>query len=247
MSQPTNQHQMPDPNAWLMGSSLPSAKFHMVGDSITGTVLDLTMRQQTSFDSGEPQFWDNGDPKLMTVITLATTQHDPELEDDDGTRGLYVASPKMRDAIGRAARSAGAKEIAKGGRLTVRFIGEGPATGRLNPPKLFAAEYEPPSDTQQASNWLTGTTDLGEDKPMRSTMPPRFQAGQDHKTEQAYTGPTPPYASSTGVPSVTDTPAWRLSQEQTAALVAAGIDIGAVEAKRKALSDVGLDPNMVSP
>ena len=128
----------------LFESSSKGVKFDTVGASITGTVKAAPReRQQTKYGTQEPDFWPNGDPKMQILVDLQTDRR--EDPNDDGERTLYVASPKMRKAIGEAIRAANASDILPGGTLTVTFIGNDPASKNpANPAKLYQAQYTPP-------------------------------------------------------------------------------------------------------
>lgn len=129
----------------LFESSSKGVKFDTVGASITGVVKSAPReRQQTKYGTQEPDFWPNGDPKMQILVDLQTDQRvDPN---DDGERTLYVASPKMRKAIGEAIRAANASDILPGGTLTVTFIGNDPASKNpANPAKLYQAQYTAPT------------------------------------------------------------------------------------------------------
>ena len=54
-----------------------SAKFETVGDTTKGQVVAAESRQQTDYTSGEPLTWDDGNPRMQLVITLATDERDP--------------------------------------------------------------------------------------------------------------------------------------------------------------------------
>jgi hypothetical protein len=139
----TAPHSTIDPNAWLMGGGGKSAKFESLGEQITGAILDLAVKQQTNFDTGKPEFWDNGDPKMQLVVTLSTDQRDPGDKEDDGERRLYVKG-NLQKAIQAAVRSSGATGLEIGGQVTVTFTGEGePPRRGANPPKLYSAAYVP--------------------------------------------------------------------------------------------------------
>jgi hypothetical protein len=131
-----------DPNAWLMGGSVPSAKFETHGDTVTGVITDTPeVRPQTDFDSGQPLFWDDGKPKMQLVVTLATDQRDPGNADDDGTRRVYVKG-KLQQAVAQAVRKAGAKGLEVGGTLTVTYVGDDePKRKGMSGAKLYTAEY----------------------------------------------------------------------------------------------------------
>lgn len=129
----------------LFDSANKGVKFNTIGDEITGTVAgDPFERQQTKFGTQDPDFWPNGDPKMQILVPLQTTlREDPN---DDGERTLYVASKNMKRAIGDAIRNAGASDIARGGTLTVKFVGNDPASKNpANPAKVYQAQYTPPA------------------------------------------------------------------------------------------------------
>ena len=104
-----------------------------VGRQVTGVVKSVSVRQVTSFETGKPEFWDDGQPKRQAVITLATSERDPDDPDDDGSRNVYVKMwGEQRKALSRAGTPA------VGDTLTVKFagLGEAPSKG-LNPPKRY--------------------------------------------------------------------------------------------------------------
>lgn len=138
---------MPTANEVLMGGGIPAAKFEKPGDSVTGTIdAEPQARQQTDFTTGEPLTWPSGDPRMQVVVTLATGQRDPSVEDDDGLRAVYIKGKSLTAAVREAIRKTGAKGLEKGGRLTVIYTQDGPVEKRgLNPPKLYSASYTPPS------------------------------------------------------------------------------------------------------
>ncbi len=128
--------------AGLLESASKTAKFPTVGTTHKGEVVSATTRQATDFDSGKPKFWDDGNPIMELVITIQTTERDPDDTHDDGRRTLY-AGGRMLKAIKDALRAARAT-LEEGGKLAVQYTGDGEAT-RGNPPKLYAAQYEPPA------------------------------------------------------------------------------------------------------
>lgn len=104
-----------------------------VGRSVTGTVTAVSVRQVTSFETGKPEFWDDGQPKRQAVITLMTAERDPADGDDDGHRNVYV---KMWGDQRRALAKAGTPAV--GDTLTVTFTGLGIAPGRgMSAPKHY--------------------------------------------------------------------------------------------------------------
>jgi hypothetical protein len=151
------------PNDFLLGGGGKSAAFDTIGDSISGTITaEPEVRQQTDIQSGKPATWDNGDPKYQLVITLQTTLRADD--EDDGIRGVYIKGSKragtrsLHDAVATAVRNSGADGLAKGGVLTIRFVGEEPSQTRgFNPRKLYEANYVPPASGAASGDYL-GTT-----------------------------------------------------------------------------------------
>jgi|SRR5690625_3474034 len=139
---------------FLLGGAGKSAKFEAIGDSISGTITaSPEVRQQTDLATGKPKTWDDGHPIYQLVVSLQTTQRDPDDPDDDGVRNLYVKGSKkagsksLHDAVAQAVRSSGARGLEIGGTLTVKFVGErAPETRGFNPAKQYEATYTPPSN-----------------------------------------------------------------------------------------------------
>jgi hypothetical protein len=127
----------------LLSPSIRTAKFDTVGRVYKGTVLAARARQVTDMQTGQPQFWPNGDPRKEVLIDLQTDERDSE--DDDGVRRVYVKGG-MVAAVREALAAAKVKSLEVGGKLSIKYTGDGEATQRgFNPPKLYAAKYEPPA------------------------------------------------------------------------------------------------------
>lgn len=132
------------------GSAFP---FNTVGDSVTGTILDMEEVQQTDMETGAPAVWDNGQPKVMYRIDLATVLKDDAF--DDGKRSVYLRGSRKSEkqtslsAVLDAVRVAGGgSKLEKGATLTLTFSGEGvPSKRGWNAPKLYTATYVPPAKT----------------------------------------------------------------------------------------------------
>lgn len=132
-----------DPNDFLTGGGVPSAKFPTIGTLVKGTVLDFEMTQQTDLD-GNKKTWDNGDPMMQLVVTLQTEDRDADITDDEGKRKLYVKG-QMRNAIGEALKKAGAR-LEKGATLAVKYTADGEVAKRgHNPPKQYVAAFQAPT------------------------------------------------------------------------------------------------------
>lgn len=137
---------MTDPNSWLMAGGVPAAKFETHGDTLTGTISEAPeLRQQTDFDTGAPLVWDDGQPRMQLVVTLATTLRDPANEEDDGTRRLYVKG-RMQQAVAAAIRKAEAKGLEIGGTLTIAYVGDDePKRKGMSGAKIYTATYASPA------------------------------------------------------------------------------------------------------
>ena len=124
-----------------MSSGAPALKFEKPGDTHEGTITAAEVRQQTKFGTGEPEYWDNGNPKLELVITL----------NHQGDLGRIYAKGQMQAAIRDAVTKAGADGIDVSGTatLTIKYLRDEPSkTKGFHPQKIFAAKYTPPTPGQ---------------------------------------------------------------------------------------------------
>lgn len=174
-----------NPNDFLTGGGEASAKFENVGDTITGTVVNQEVRQQTDYKTGDPLTWANGDPRMQLVVTLQTALKDDY--DDNGLRNLYVKGSKkpgtksLHDAVASAVRAAGAKGLEDGGTLTVTYVGAEPpppSAPKLDPRKLYSATYETPDKAATSGAYL-GTVPVTESAPAPTVT---AQPHQDART-----------------------------------------------------------------
>jgi hypothetical protein len=149
----TTQQAPPDPNAFLMGGGVPSASFKKHGDKITGTICEPPItQQQRDYTTNEPKFWEDGNPMWHLVVTLQTDTTSDDIEDDDGRRRIYLKN-NSKKAVSDAVREAGAKALEVGGILTLCYMDDGKAGKKgMQPPKLYEAEYVPPSQAALHDN-----------------------------------------------------------------------------------------------
>lgn len=111
-------------------------KFEEIGQTVIGHVTGAYTRQRTKFGTNEPEFWDDGSPKLEPVIELMT---------DEGLRSLYVSSWRMRNALQLAFYAVGVRGPRPGGKLVVRLAGhEATKVPGGSPAKVYEAAYDPP-------------------------------------------------------------------------------------------------------
>lgn len=124
----------------------PAAAFNELGQGYDGKIVAIDQRQQTDPKNGQVKYFASGDPMTQWVITL---------EQSDGqTTQLYAKGGRfkaekgtgesMLNAIASAIKAAGAASLDVGGRLAVKWTGEGEARPGLNAPKLYTAQYAPP-------------------------------------------------------------------------------------------------------
>ena len=121
-----------------------------IGDSVTGIVTKAPqMVQARDFDTGKPAFWPaaegqtQGNPKMAAVVTMRRV-------DTEELVSVWAVKPSaMFTAIAEAQQKFG-RRIEPGGTLTLSFTGEKPNTKnpRLNPQKLYSADYEGPAEQE---------------------------------------------------------------------------------------------------
>jgi hypothetical protein len=134
-----------------LGGGAGAFSFDHVGASVTGKIVEVAEQQQTDLDSGEPAFWQSGQPKMMIRVVLQTTLKDSET--DDGKRNVYLRGSRKPEAqsslsavIQAVLKATGRTELDTGGTLTLTYIGDGEKTKMAyTAPKLYSASYTPPS------------------------------------------------------------------------------------------------------
>lgn len=143
--------------------SSKSFKFQNPGDSVSGVIESVTARQMHVYDSlnqrptNQPDFFQDGSPKLQVIVTIDTGLTDPSVEDDDGRRSVYIKGYGIqRRAWLQAIRNAGlrkASEIKPGDRFTAKFVGYDPQSKNPNnPAKMYEYVIEHQSPVDLAMN-----------------------------------------------------------------------------------------------
>lgn len=135
---------LPDANDLLSGTSIPSLSFKdaKVGDGYEGTITGLRTVQVRNYETNEPEFWDDGKPKLQIEVTIATDMAtgDP---DDDGSRRVFLFGQKLRAAQDEM-RKKGMKKLEMGSHFKISLSGTKPAQNkRYNDVKLYSIELTP--------------------------------------------------------------------------------------------------------
>lgn len=129
----------------LAGGS-KSASFHNIGDSVEGTVLSSAIKQATDIKTKAPLTWDDGNPQMNFVFELQTSLRDPQIENDNGIRSVWMkVSGADKKAVKKAVMDAGVDDIYDGGYMKVTYVGDEPSSvPGFNPKKIKEVQYRPP-------------------------------------------------------------------------------------------------------
>lgn len=141
-------------NEFLNSQGAKAFSFDNVGDTVSGEIVAMDLRQQTDMQTGEPLVWNNGSPRMVLVVTLQTDAQDDD--NDDGQRtvwcrgGNYVAEKgtgaSSLTAVKDALRKANATDIEIGGHMAMQYSGVGKASNKgFSPPKLYTCVYKAPT------------------------------------------------------------------------------------------------------
>jgi hypothetical protein len=128
----------------LGGSAAPALKFPSVGTEYTLTIIEKPeLRERTNFQTGEVERWSDGNPKMQLVVTGTVDESHREGSDDTLERRLYIKG-QMQKAVGEAVREAGERDLKVGGKLWIKYTGDGQAERGKNPPKQYKSAYKAP-------------------------------------------------------------------------------------------------------
>lgn len=129
------------------GGSSPALSFKdaPIGTTYTGTVVKApTLVQSRDFETGEPAFWPDNNPKMSVVVNL---------EVDGEERSLWAPKPSAMFAALQKAQVEAGERMSSGGKLSVKLTGTEPNKNpRLNDRKIYAAKYEPPAKSDPFAN-----------------------------------------------------------------------------------------------
>lgn len=162
----------------LLAGGVASYKFEQPGNSVTGTVVSVDVRQATEFGTGKPLTWDDGRPQEQIKVVMQTTLRDDA--DDDGQRAVFIKGWGQQLKAFRAAVAAAGDKPAPGDEFTATFTGYGerPKQGGY-PPKAF--EYRLVKGAGAVNNLI------GAPEPQPTPAAPSAPAaqGQGNPAEQA--------------------------------------------------------------
>jgi hypothetical protein len=120
----------------MLSGGAKGAKFEKPGDTITGIVDEVLVRQATEYGTGKPQTFDNGDPREQIVVIIRAEGLTPEDENDDLFRAIYIKGwGQQRRAFIQAVRDGG--KPVQGSRFTATFTRSEPSKAGGFPAKVF--------------------------------------------------------------------------------------------------------------
>lgn len=129
------------------GGGAPSARFNEPGATYTGRIIHPPQAYQerewnlaTMRSDGPPATFPSGDPIMAISVDIKTTLRDATIEDDDGTRRVYIQGKRLKEAVRNAVRDAGAHGLEVGGELTVTFTHQEDPTDKRSA-KHYTATY----------------------------------------------------------------------------------------------------------
>ncbi len=113
----------------------PVVKFTSPGDNHWGYINNVRDMQVTDFKTKKPQFYEDGNPVLQTVLTI-------EKQDGDLYR-IFVKPGEMRNAAVQALNSAQAADVEMGGLIKFTYLGLAPAKNG-GEKKTYSCNYKKP-------------------------------------------------------------------------------------------------------
>ena len=139
---------MTNANDILMGSGgAPTAKLSE-GVTVAGRITAISQPYQEreyvrdNPGGGAPKFFPSGDPIMSFTVDIATEQRDPAIEDDDGTRRVYMDGARIKKAVRSAVQASGATGLNVGGHLSITCT-HYDTPGDIRSGKNYAATYTP--------------------------------------------------------------------------------------------------------
>lgn len=137
------------------GSGARTAALSEKGDKVVGIVESAKIRQVRDED-GDPDFWDDGNPKEQLVVIVKTDLdegEDDEGRPDDGRRAIYVKTwGNQWRAFVKAVKEAETDDVYEGTTFGAKVIGFGEKIKKQwKPEKLFAFKVEAPKVSSGAN------------------------------------------------------------------------------------------------
>lgn len=148
----------------LFSSGVPTAKFNAIGDTCSGTIVDIGQQQRTelvydpatkTYRNGDLMFWSGGRPVAGADVDPRTGQPnqpvmdhvvtvDTGITDENGNseRRIFVKGKAELASIKAACTAAGVRDIEVGGRLVKTWMS---GAGGTADPRVYAYQYAPPA------------------------------------------------------------------------------------------------------
>jgi hypothetical protein len=120
-----------------------SWKLARKGDSVTGTIFDMDIRDKIDPNTKAVQMNDYGKPKKVLILHLLTDLRDPEIEGDDGTRRAFLQGNALFE-FKKFLSDNGIGRPLRGGRFFQQLTGTKP-TNFASPQNLFVCKYGAPT------------------------------------------------------------------------------------------------------
>lgn len=235
----------PTANSVLMGGGgAPAYKFTTPGETLSGRIVAISEPyQEREYDKLNPgngalKTFKNGNPIMTFNIDLLTTLRDPSIEDDDGTRRVYMDGARIKKAVRAAVQAAGADGLAIGATLSITYTHDDVA-GDPRSGKNYQVTYQPGS---ASNNVLMGQQHEQPAPPAPAYAPP----APPTPPAQAYTPPAPPAPPAQPAPTPQTPPAPQPTAAPPAQAEPATAS-GPNEQQLAALRAAGIDPATVFP
>lgn len=157
------------------------------GAWIAGHVVDMKEVQATNYQTKQPEFWDNGDPKMQYRVTLQTDLRDPADQSDTGLRDVYLdgrrrpnddgGKSKLCAVLDAVKAATGGTALEQGDWLALKWIS---GLGNTGDPRCYDAQYQ------------RGAMDIGQQQPTQPTPPPPPPAPPVQPVQQQQQPAPPP-------------------------------------------------------
>jgi hypothetical protein len=141
-----------------------------MGKPISGTIVNVDMRQARKFQSTDLDFWDDGKPKMQAIVEIATQLRDPADPEDDGTRSISINLwSGQKNALALACKNAGVAEPVVGQQFTATWTS---GVGKSGDPRIFSYTLGAAPAAAGLGDALNVDTSTGEISAPAPTGPP---------------------------------------------------------------------------
>jgi hypothetical protein len=113
------------------------------GDTLTGVISSVSVRQTRHYKTNKPETWDDNSPKQQIVVIVDSTDRKTG---ETESKSIYVKWwGDNRKKFAAAIAAGGGAEPAIGGTFTVKYEGEGEQPDKdMDPPKIYEYAYTAP-------------------------------------------------------------------------------------------------------